>query len=69
MKQGFIIALSVLGLAACGVDTLTTAATVATMKAEEGTQAQKHKQELEKKIKAANTQMDKHQQELDDNTP
>ncbi|MDR3352187.1 MAG: hypothetical protein LBO00_04090 [Zoogloeaceae bacterium] len=64
MKRGFIIALCALGLAACGVDTMVTTATVSTMKAEEGKQAQKHKQEMEKRINAADAQLQKQRQEM-----
>jgi ribosomal protein L44E len=45
---------AVLGLSACGVETVTTAATVATMKAEEVKEAQRQKERVEKKLEEAN---------------
>jgi len=66
MKRTLSLAILVCTLAACGVETATTAATVAEMKRREVEAAKKNLEQAKQKIEAVNVQV---QQSADRNDP
>ena len=66
MKRALALAVLVSTLAACGVETATTAATVAEMKRREMEAAKKNLEQAKQKIEAVNLQV---QQSADRNDP
>ena len=66
MKRALALAILVSTLAACGVETATTAATVAEMKRREMEAAKKNLEQAKQKIEAVNLQV---QQSADRNDP
>jgi hypothetical protein len=66
MKRVIALAVLIPALAACGVETATTAATVAEMKRREAEAAKKNLEQAKQKIEAVNLQV---QQSADQNDP